>query len=110
MEREVILYCKKYRKLLEEEELKKRNCLCKFRHQGKCGICPNVIDLLTNKPYYKVLFSDNGSDKEEDYWTRRNKEWRSFIDGLKKLDPSDMFRESESRLHKPKKEDFQIKE
>ena len=118
---ERVFYCMKYHKLVNGKEL--RRCLARFTYFNKdgqkiTGICPQLYDLLENKPYYKTVFSNNGeslrrnktSDNEgSDYWTRKNKEWRSFIEGLKKLDPSDMFRESKSRLHKSKKENLNIK-
>ena len=93
-----ILYCKKYQTLLNEKKIREKNCLCKFKHNGQCGICPNVIDLLTNRPLYKILFSkkasDNGSDREtEDYWTKKNREYFQMITKMRQLDPSrDIFK------------------
>lgn len=90
-----IFYCKKYQTLLNGKKIRERNCLCKFKHNGRCGICPNVIDLLTNKPLYKVLFAKNGSDngETEDYWSRKNQEWRRMIETFKNLEPKEMFKD-----------------
>ena len=104
---ERIFYCMKYHKLVNEKELKR--CLARFTYYNKegrqiTGICPRLYDLLENKPYYKIVFSNNGellrrnknSDKEDsDYWSQKNHEYLSMLRRVKNLDPKkDIFKES----------------
>jgi len=97
---ERIFYCMKYRKLVNRKELKR--CLARFTYYNKdgkkiTGICPQLYDLLANKPYYKMIFSDNREkDKESsDYWSQKNSQYLSMLRRMKNLDPKkDIFKES----------------
>jgi len=104
---ERIFFCMKYHKLVNGKELKK--CLARFTYYNKegkkiTGICPRLYDLLENKPYYKIVFSNNGellrrnkiSDNEgSDYWTRKNHEYLLMLRRMRNLDPKrDIFKES----------------
>jgi len=97
----------KYHKLVNGKELKR--CLARFNYYNKegrkiTGICPRLYDLLENKSYYRVIFSNNGeplcrnktSDKEgSDYWSQKNHEYLSMLRRMKNLDPKkDIFKES----------------
>ena len=77
------LFCQKYKKEIKEErELKK--CLCRFKHRGVCGICPNLIDLRTRKPLYEILFKND--TKERDFWETVNEKWLSLKKAIKEIE------------------------
>lgn len=79
------LYCKKYKRIINKQnELEK--CLCRFIHNGNCGICPCLIDLETNKEVYKVLYNKKETGNNNGFWQTRNKKWIELLKTIKRIE------------------------